>query len=105
MTVKSLASDNRKDVLKNIRRSLACCATFEALDKLAVAELSAAVINDMTCDELVRMIRVATLPALLRSDLERHLPFYDHTVLKRLAHLASRCCRKQGPGSFRKDAE
>ena len=38
-------------------------------------------------------------------DLDRHLPFYNHTVLTRLAHLASRCCRNQGQGSLGKDAE
>ena len=105
MTVKSLARDDRKVVLKDLRRIPARCDTFEALDKSDIAEWSAAVINDMTCDELVRMIRVANLPVLLRPDLDRHLPFYDHAVLTRLAHLASRCCRNQGQGSLGKDAE
>lgn len=88
MTVKSLARDDRKVALKDLRRIPARCDKIEALDKSALAELSAAVINDMTCDELVRMIRVANLPTLLRSDLDRHLPFYDRAALMRLAHLA-----------------
>jgi hypothetical protein len=105
MTVKSQARDDRKAVLKDFRRSLAPCDTFEALDKSDIAELSDATINDMTCDELVRMIRVAKLPDLLGCDLDRHLPFYDHPVLTRLAHLARQCCRKQESGSLGKDAE
>ena len=104
MTVKSLAREDRKVVLKDFRQIPARCDTFEALDKSDIAALSAAVINGMTCDEMVRMIRVAILPTLLRADLDRHLPFYDHTVLTRLAHLARRCCRNQESESLGKDA-
>ena len=77
----------------------------EALDKWTVAELGAAVINDMTNDELVRMIRVADLPTLLRPDLDQHLPFCDQMVLTRLAFLARRCCCNQGQGLLGKDTE
>ncbi len=93
MTVNSLARDDRKGVLKNFRWNPARRDKFEALEKSDIAELSAAVINDMTCDELVRLIRVANLPTMLCPDLDQHLPFYDRTVLARLAHLAQRCCR------------
>jgi hypothetical protein len=105
MTVKSLARDYRKVALEGLRRIPTRCDKIEALDKSAVAEVCDAVINDMTCDELVRMIHVATLPALLRSDLDQHLPFYDRTALMRLAHLAQRCCRNHRQGSLGKDAE
>jgi hypothetical protein len=67
--------------------------------------LNAAVINGMTCDELVRMIRAANLPALLSLDLDQHLPFYDRTVLTRLAHLAQRCCCNQRQALRGKDVE
>ena len=88
MTGDSLVHDDRQAVLKGFRRSRARRDAFEALDKSDIAELSAEAINNMTCDELVRMIHVANLPDLLRSDLDQHLPFYDRTVLTRLAHLA-----------------
>jgi hypothetical protein len=102
MTVKSPARDDRKVVLKNYRQIFTRCDGFEALD---IAELSAAVINRMTRDELVRMIRVVNLPALLRSDLDQHLPFYDRTVPTRPPSLAQRCCRNHGIGSLGKEAE
>jgi hypothetical protein len=74
MTLKSLACDDRKVAPNELRRIPARCDKIDALEKSAVAELSFAVINAMTCDELVRMIRVANLPALFRPDLDRHLP-------------------------------
>jgi len=97
MTVKSPARDERGAVLEDSWRIPAQCDKADALDKSDIAAVSATVINDMTCDELVRMIRVANLPALLHSALDQHLPFYDRTMLMRLAHLAQRCCRTQGP--------
>lgn len=105
MTVKSQARGDRRVVRNNVQGIPTRCDTVEALDKGTVAELSAAVINDMTCDELVRVIRVANLPAQLCPDLDRHLPFYDRPVLTRLAYLARQCCRKQESGSLGKDAE
>jgi hypothetical protein len=105
MTMKSLVHDNRRRVATDFRRRSARSASFEALDKSDIAELSATAINNMTCDELVRMIRVANLAALLRSDLDQHLPFYDRNVLTRLAHLAQRCCRSRGQGSLGNDVQ
>jgi hypothetical protein len=105
MTATSLARNGRKRDLKELRQAPCQSNTLEALDKSDIAESSATAINNMTCDELVRMIRVAGLPDRLCPNLDKHLPFYDRTVLTRLAHLASRCCRSQGPGSLGKDAE
>lgn len=105
MTATSLARDGRKGDLKELRQAPCQSNTLEALDKSDIAELSPTTINNMTCDELVRLIHVANLPDLLRSDLDQHLPFYDRTVLTRLAHLAQRCCRTHGQGPLGKDAE
>ena len=96
MTVKPLAHEDRKVATNDLRRITAPYDKIEALDKSAVAELSATLINAMTRDELVRMIRVASLPVLLCPDLDRHLPFYDRETLTRLAYLARRCCENQG---------
>jgi len=105
MTVKTLLYEDYRGIATGSRRRSVKYARFEALDKSDIAELSAAAINNMTCDELVRMIRVSNLPTLLRSDIDQHLPFYDHTALTRLAHLAQRCCRSHGQRSVGKDAE
>lgn len=105
MTVKSRVRNDRKPDRLGFRRSSALSDKCEALDKSTVAELSAAVINDMTYDELVRMIRVADLRALHCPDLDRHFPFFDHMVLKRLAFLARRCCRNQAQHSLAKDGD
>jgi hypothetical protein len=96
MTVNTVPGGDRRDIATDFPQRYARDARFEALDKSDVAELSATAINKMTRNELVRMIRVANLPALLRPDLDRHLPFYDHAVLTRLAHLARRCCAIKG---------
>lgn len=66
------------------------------LDKSAVAELSDSAIDNMTCDELVRVIRAASLIDALHSNFDRRLPYYDRTTLRRMAYLARRCCRNQG---------
>ena len=105
MTVKSRVRNDRKPDLLGFRRSPVGNDMCEALDKLTVAALGAAVINDMTNDELVRMIRVADLPTLLRPDLDQHLPFCDQMVLTRLAFLARRCCCNQVQNSPAEDAE
>lgn len=105
MTAIPLARDDHKGELYDIRHAPRQCDTLEALDKSDIAELSAATINNLTCDELVRLIQVANLPGLLRSDLDQHLRLYDRSVLTRLAHLTQRCCRNQGTGSLVKDAE
>lgn len=68
----------------------------EALEKSCVADLSAAVIDDLTCDELVRVIQVSELPRQLSFNVQMHWPFYDRETLKRLAYLARRCCQNQG---------
>lgn len=105
MTVNTLRSENRRGIATEFQQMSARNARFEALDKSDIAELSATAINNMTCDELVRMIRVAGLPDQLLPNLDERLPFYDPTVLARLAHLARRCCRNQKPGSLAMDAE
>jgi hypothetical protein len=105
MTVTTLKHEKYRGVRTAFRGRAAQCDGFEALEKSDIAELSATAINQMTRDELVRMIRVANLPALLRPELDRHLPFYDHAVLARLAHLARRCCCNQRPGSLRTDVK
>jgi hypothetical protein len=105
MTVKAPVDDDRPSASTEFRRSSERRARVEALEQSDIAELSATAIDKMTSDELVRMIRVANLPGLLCPDLDEHLPFYEHAVLTRLAHLARRCCRNQRPGSFATDAE
>lgn len=105
MTATSLARDGRKGDLKDNQQAPRQCERLEALDKSEIAELSPTVIDDMSCDELARLIQVANLPDRLRSDLCQHLPFHDRTVLTRLAHLAQRCCGTHGQGPLGKDAE
>jgi hypothetical protein len=105
MTVNTLLGEYRLGIATEFQRRSARDARFEALDKSDIAELSATAINHMTCDELVRMIRVAGLPGQLSSNLNNRLPFYDHEALSRLAHLAQRCCRIHGQRSVGKDAE
>ena len=105
MTVKQVQHKDRRHIATGFQRRSARDDRFEALDKSDIAELSFAAINNMTCDELVRMIRVAKLPDLLCPNLDEHLPFYDHALLTRLAHLAQRCCRNHGTGSLGEDAE
>lgn len=68
----------------------------EPLDKSSIAELPAALIAEMTCEELCRMIRAAELPTLGGTDIDGRLTFYDRQTLIRLAHLARRCCQTQG---------
>jgi len=105
MIVKSLANDERRSVRTQVRGRTARCDGFDALEKSDIAELSATAINKTTCDGLVRMIRVAELPALLCPNLDEHLRFYDHTVLMRLAHLAHRCCRVHATAALVKGTE
>lgn len=68
----------------------------EALDKSTIAELSGTLIDSMSREELVRVIRAAELLPHFRDELQRALPFYDCELLRRLAHLAKRCCQNQG---------
>ncbi len=105
MTVNTVPGGDRRDSATDFPQRYARDARLEALYKLDVAEMSATSINFMTCDELVRIIRVAGLPVKLSHNLDNHLPFYDHTALTPLAHLAQRCCRNQRQGSLIKDAE
>jgi len=105
MTVKTLKYDEYRIDCTDLRQRPVQRGGFEALEKSDIAELSVTTINRMTCDELVRMIRVAGLPDQLCPNLDKRLPFYDHAVLVRLAHLARRCCRNQRPGSLAMDAE
>jgi hypothetical protein len=64
-------------------------------NKATIASLTQANISQMTCEELVRVIRGAHL-ALLRSANDKQLSCCDRMTLERLAHLARRCCRNQG---------
>lgn len=105
MIVKSLANDERRSVCTEVRGRFARCDGFDALEKSDIAQLSATAINKMTCNELVRMIRVANLAALLCSNLDEHLPFYERSVLMRLAHLAQRCCRVHATAALVKGTE
>lgn len=104
MTVNTLQSKSHRGIAAEFQRRSARDARFEALDKSDIAELSATAINNMTCDELVRMIRVAGLPDQLCPTMGMHLAFFDRTALIRLAHLAQRCCRNHGTGSLLEDA-
>lgn len=105
MNAKSLAGDDRRRKRAAYRGKASSTDGLQALEKSDVGELSAAAISNMTCDELVRVIRVASPPALLGPDLEKRLPFYDHAVLARLAHLARRCCRNRGTKTVGTEAE
>lgn len=67
----------------------------EALDKATIAELSHRRLEQMTRDELIRLIRASELPILRCRDDER-LEYLDRRTLLRGAHLARRCCRNQG---------
>lgn len=64
-------------------------------DKATIASLSQSDISQMTCDELVRVIRAACM-ALPRTNIDEHLGCYDRPTLERLAYLARHCCRNQG---------
>jgi len=85
--------DDREVVVKGPRSAQTPTKGCEALDKSSIAKLSAASIDSMTCDELVRVIRAAELPTLFRPHLDQYLPFYDRETLKRLGYLARRCCQ------------
>jgi hypothetical protein len=88
-----LVSRFRNTVAKHIQFFPARPQKCEPLDKSAVAKLSESALNDMTCDELVHVIRAAELPMLCLTELQRRLPFYDRETLKRLAFLARRSCQ------------
>ena len=84
-------SDNT--VVHDGRNVSAKARRCEALDQGLIADLPEGLVNSMTCDELVRVIRAANV-----SHLEcyyQRLPYYDCETLRRLAHLACRCCRTQ----------
>jgi hypothetical protein len=85
--------DDREVVIKWRRSASTQPKGCEALDKSSVAELSAALIESMTCEELIRVICAAELPTLFRPDLQQSIAFYDRETLKRLAYLARRCCQ------------
>ena len=99
MSVNTLRSENRWDIITESQRMSTRGSRSD------IAELSATAINNMTCDELVRMIRVAGLPDQFFPNIKKRLPFYGHTALARLAHLVQLCCRIHGQRSFAKDAE
>ena len=68
----------------------------DALDKSEVAELSMAAIDQMTCDELKRVILAADFLHRLTPNHQPVEPTGDRETLLRLAHLARRCCQHQG---------
>lgn len=105
MTVKSQERPDDRSAGPGVCESFSRCDGFAALTKADIAELNASAINRMSCAELVHVIRVADLPGWLGLNLYEHLPFYDHTVLARLAHLARRCCRRYGTASFEQETE
>jgi len=78
--------------------SLSAAEKCDALDKSAIVELSATLIDKMTCDELIRMIRVSELPSMRGPELQQRLEFQDRDTLVRIAHLARRYCQSQGNG-------
>lgn len=68
-------------------------------DRERIAGLSSSDIHDLTCDELVGVVRSAGLP-FLPSDVQGRLEFQDRCVLERLAFLARQCCRtRRRPGT------
>lgn len=85
--------EDREVVAKGPRSTSTKPKSGEVLDKSSVAELSAASIDSMASDQLIRVIRAAELPTQFRPDLQKCLPFYDRETLKRLAYLARRCCQ------------
>lgn len=70
-------------------------APNEALDRWLIAELDAVTINQMTDEELARVIEVANLPQLLNQEQSFVLPRGNREAILRLAHLARYCCRNQ----------
>jgi hypothetical protein len=104
MGLSTLPSENRRGIAAECQLRPTQIAWSEALDGSDIIELSATAINNMTCDELVRMISVAGLPDQLCSNIDKRLPLYDHSAFTRLAHLAQRCCRCQRQRSLGKDA-
>lgn len=70
-------------------------AADEALDRSTIAALSAGRLEQMTRDELIRVIRAAELALINKRTVER-LPLLDLPTLLRLAHLAVRSCRNKG---------
>ncbi|HTN76893.1 MAG TPA: hypothetical protein VL096_16660, partial [Pirellulaceae bacterium] len=56
-------------------------------DKTTIAELDASSIEQLTTDDLVRIIRVAELPLHQAAEVQHRLPYYDRATLSRLAHL------------------
>lgn len=95
-TTKSKTRSFQDDCDSGPRKDTSSGQACEALDKSSISELSTNAINGMTCDELVRMIQVSELPRESFLDLKRRLRFYDIETLKRLAHLARRCCQNRG---------
>lgn len=95
-----LLKDWRRDVCarpaSRCRPAEASLDLNEALDKSTVADLSSSAIEQMTCEELVRVITAAELPQQLGRGRSLELPYGDREALLRLAHLARRCCRNQG---------
>jgi hypothetical protein len=71
-------------------------AIVEPLDKSSVAEMSAGLIDSLGPEELIRVIYAADLPVVFCHELPARLAFCDRETLRRLAHLARRCCRNQG---------
>lgn len=95
MIVNAIVSDESKQFRARQWRSPQRCYLPSFPDKLSISKLAAEAINQMSCAELVLLIRDAGLPGPFGPELERRLPFYDRTALLRLAHLAKRCCQNR----------
>jgi hypothetical protein len=63
-------------------------------DRAAIARLSCADIQGLSCEELVRIVRTAPPPTVLPPMLAR-LEFQNREILERLAFLARECCRNR----------
>jgi len=83
---------NQGNAVDTNQRRLSSHESKESLDQSLVAEMNTALFDQMTCEELARVVRAADLPSRLCPDLESRLPYYDRTMLTRLAHLARQCC-------------
>ncbi len=96
MRLTTASVQNRQSIAETSGVSFAEPEPCEALDKSAIADLSAGLIDEMTRDELVRVIISADVPVLRHTDVREHLAFFDRETLTRLAHLARQCCQNQG---------
>lgn len=67
----------------------------ETVSKATIAHLSPDQISQMTCEQLVQLVRDSQL-SFLRGGRDQCLDGYDRETLQRLVYVARRCCRNQG---------